>query len=243
VVAVVAIVAIVAVAAILMMPRDDDGNGDEWKINFNGIEYTWDELAANFTARAVGDKTGYSLSDIMNSTDFASVPGEDQNNTMFRITADDWTKNVSWMDLQSGIIVETDHMAYFPDLPGAFKVKNVASIDDVPLGPIMFLKVGGSMADNVELTWAELSTLNEVTIQVSGQDTQALSLAAVLEYAGFTGLENATVTIEGVDGYSKDVNWTLVQDGYLIEDGMKSYFEGQPGSFRVRNVIRVWVEY
>lgn len=242
---VIGIVAVVLLAAIMMLP-DDEGDGNEKKIIFNGVDYTWKQLEANFTARTIGDKTGIPLGDIMNSTAFASVNSDEQNNTLFRITAEDgWTKNVSWTDIQSGIIIQTDSMTYFPNLPGSFKVKNVASIDDVPLGPIMFIKVGGSMADNAERTWTGLSdAMSEVTVQISGQDVEAMRLLEVLGNAGFNeGLENATITIEGVDGYSKEVNWTMALDGYLVEDGMKSYFEGQPGSYRIRNVIRVWVEY
>ncbi len=235
------VMVIVVLAAFVFLGGEDDPE----TMNFNGTDFTWEQLEDEFGTRTIGANTGVSLSAIMNSTAFADLESDDQNKTLFRITADDgWTKNVSWMDLQSGILMEDDMMTFFPNLPSSFKVKNVASIDDVPLGPLMIIKVGGSMRDNSELTWAGISAaLDEVTVSISGQDTQAMKMADVFALASFTGLENATFTFEGVDGYSKSVNYTEVQNGYLVEDGQKTYFVNLSGSYRVKNLVRIWVEY
>jgi len=239
--AIVVVVVVVAAIGIFLMSGDRSGTA----MNFNGTEYTWDELEDEFSSKTAGTYTGIALSDIMNATAFGDLDSDTQNETLFRITADDgWQKNVSWMDMQSGILVEEDCMTFLPDLPGAYKVKNVASIDDVPLGPIMILKEGGTMADNAEVTWAELSgALDEVPFTQNNQDYTGMELVDVFEYAGFADLGNATFTFEGVDGYAKSVNYTEVQSGYLVEDGYKTVFVNLPGSYKVKNIIRIAVEY
>jgi hypothetical protein len=140
---VVAVVVVAAVGYVVLSGGEDESD----KLAFYGSEYSWSELVDEFGTKTVGNYTGVPLSAVLNATDFGELPSDVKNETLFRITADDgWQKNVSWKDMQSGILVETDLMTYFPNLPGAYKVKNVATIDDVDIGPIAFIKSGASWA-------------------------------------------------------------------------------------------------
>ena len=125
--AVVAIIVIVAAVYFVVLDdvEDEDGN-DEGTMSFNGVDYTWEELNTEFGTKVVDGSTGISLSAIINATDFANLTSDERNETLFKIMADDgWQKNVSWTDLQTGILMEEDYKTYFPYLPGAYKVKNV----------------------------------------------------------------------------------------------------------------------
>jgi hypothetical protein len=246
VIAVVLVAVMVIAAGYFVIQNKNEGgtNIGDTVMTFNGSNYTWNQLEEDFGNKTVDGNVGISLSDIMNATAFGGLNFDIQNETLFSITAADWQKNVSWMDLQAGILMEIDFKTYFPNLPGAYKVKNVVSIDVVPLGPIMILKAGGTMSDNVEVTWSELSAeLDEVSFTHNNQNYSGMELVDVFEYAGFTGLGNASFTFEGVDAYSKTVNYAEVQTGYLVVDGYKTVFENLSGGYKIKNIIRITVEY
>ena len=237
IIAVIALVAVVIIAMVFLLPG---GGTEETTMTFNGVDYTWDELEAEFGTENVDGNTGIPLGDIIEASNFGDLPSDDQNKTLFRVMADDgWQKNVSWIDLQSGILIEEDRMTYFPDLPSAYKVSNLISVEDVPLGPLAIIQANSNWGASAEITWDELfDELNETTIQ----GNTGVALTDVLEYAGFTDLENATFTIEGVDGYAKSVNWTSIQTGILIEDKYESSFPDLTGAYKVKNIIRITVE-
>ena len=150
------VVAVVVVAAVGYVVLSG-GENDNDKLTFYGSEYSWSQMVDEFGTVTVGNYTGVSLSAVLDATDFGELPSDVQNETLFQITADDgWQKNVSWRDLQSGIIVEADLMTYFPDLPGAYKVKNVVSVEYVEMGPIAIILEGASWTESAELTWDDL---------------------------------------------------------------------------------------
>ena len=239
------VVAVVVLAAVMFFVMDDGEDDDSDQImTFNGVEYTWDELEEQFGNKTVGENVGISLSEIMNSTAFGDLDSDTQNMTVFSIIADDWQKTVSWMDLQSGILMGKDMKTYFPDLPKAYNVENIVSIDDVPIGPIAIIKDGANWDECAEVTWEGLfDELNETDFVQNNQNYSGLGLIDVLEYAGFTDLANASYTIEGVDGYSRPVTYTDIQSGYLVEDQYKTVFVNLSGQYKVKNVFRIIVEY
>jgi len=237
--ALVAVIAVMIVGVVVIMPGSGPGT-----MNFNGTEYTYEELVAEFGTQELDGMTGVPLDSIIMSTDFADLNPEAQNETFFQITAEDgWQKNVSWVDIHSGILVEEDLMTYFADLPGAYKVKNVASIDDIDIGPIAIITADASWGSATETTWTELfAEIDEATFTDNNQDMTGIELVDVFEYAGFSDLGNATFTFVGVDGYEKSVNYTEVQAGYLVEEDNKTYFLNLSGQYRVKNIIRIIVE-
>ena len=237
IIAVIAVVAVVVLAMVFLLPG---GDTEATTMTFNGMDYTWEELETEFGTENVDGNTGVPLGDIIEVSNFGDLPSDDQNKTLFRVMADDgWQKNVSWIDLQSGILIEEDRMTFFPDLPSAYKVSNLVSIEDIPLGPLAIIKADSSWGSSAEVTWDELfDELDEITIQ----GDSGVALVDVLEYAGFTDLENATFIIEGVDGYSKSVNWTSIQTGLLIEVNHMSSFPDLTGQYKIRNIIRITVE-
>lgn len=234
------VVAIVIIAAMIRLPEEESDT-----MNFNGVDYTYDGMVAEFGTEDVDGKTGVPLGDIMLTTDFADLDANAQNDTLFSITADDgWQKNVSWSDVQTGILVEEDHMTYFPDLPGAYKIKNLVSIDDIDIGPIAIITADAPWSSAAEVTWTGLfAEIDEVTFTDHNQNMTGIELVDVFNYTGFRDLENATFTFEGVDGYAKSVNYTEVQAGYLVEDGMKTYFVNLTGQYQIKNMFRIVVEY
>ena len=242
IVAVIAVLALVVLSLVFVFNDGDDGGDDETTMTFNGVDFTWSELESEFGTEVVDGNTGVPLGEIILTSSFGELESDDQNKTLFRITAEDgWQKNVSWTDLQSGILVEEDLMTYFPDLPGAYKVKNLATIEDIPLDPLAIINPNSNWGGSAEITWDELFTELNVT---TFQNADAVAFEDVLDYAGFSDLdlENATFTIVGVDGYSKDVTWTNVQNGVLILDGHKSDFTDLTGAYKVRNIIRIIVD-
>ncbi len=241
IIALIAIVALVLVAVVFVIP----GSNEPSTMNFNGTDYTYEELETEFGTEVVDGATGIPLGDIILSTHFADLESDTQNETLFKVTADDgWQKHVSWTDIQSGILIEAEHMTYFPGLHSAYNVTNVVSIDDVDLGPLAIINPDERWSGSSEVTWTELfAEIDEVSFTDTNQDMTGLALIDVLNYTGFSDLENATITIEGVDGYSRTVTFTDIQTGYLLEEDMKSYFLDLGGQYRIRNIFRITVEY
>lgn len=238
---IIAIVVVVAMVVVAFFMFGGDSADDAMTIN--GQATTWDDIS-ELEMKTVNGNEGVSLSAILNETDFADLPDDDKEIALFTIIAEDgWQKNVSWLDMQTGILQEEDMMTNFPDLLGAYKIKNVVSIEKVELGALAIIKADASWSSSAELTWTgmfdELDTVNFT----AGQDYEGTRIERVLEYAGFTDLTNSTlITIVGADGYSKTVNWTSVQNGYLVEEHHMSAFPDLSNKFKVRNIIRIVVE-
>ena len=234
-------VAIAVITVIFIIP----GSNEPDVMNFNGTDYTYEELETEFGTEVVDGATGIPLGDIILATNFADLDSDTQNETLFRVIADDgWEKHVSWTDIQSGILIEEEHMTYFPGLHSAYNVTNVASIDDIDFGPLAIINLDANWGGSTETTWTELfAEIDEVSFTDNNQNMTGLSLVDVLNYTGFTDLENATITIEGVDGYSKTVTYTDIQTGYLLEEEMKSYFLDLTGQYQIRNIFRITVQY
>lgn len=237
---VVAVVVVAGIAYVLLPDGEGNGGGG---IMFEGQEYTWDELAADYEEKTIDGNTGISLSAILNGTDFADLPEDDKNDTLFNVVAKDgWQKNVSWNDMQQGILMEEDTMTYFAGLPGAYKIRDLASIEKTGLGPLAVIDPDSSWSSSAELTWDGIfAALDSSTFSDGNQDYEGINLTAVLEHAGFDNLENCTCTITGVDGYSKTVNWTDVQNGYLVLDKHMSVFPDLSNKYKIRNIIRIEV--
>ena len=233
------VAALMVIAAVINLPAEETDT-----MNFNGTDYTYSDLESEFGTKDANGMTGVPLDKVILSTDFADLDSDSQNETLFCLIAEDgWQKNVSWSDMQTGILVETDQMAYFPDLPGAYKIKHLASIDDVDLGPVAIILADGNWNSATETTWSELfAEVDVVNFTDNDQALAGLNIVDVLHYAGFDDLENATFTFEGVDGYVKSVNYTEIQSGYLLEDGMKTDFVNLDGQYHIKNVIRITVE-
>ena len=237
------VVAVIIVGIIYVVIPDGEGDNSENTMEFNGQDYSWEELSEDLDTKTVDGKEGISLSDILNLTSFGDELDEDKNETLFTIIADDgWQKNVSWMDMMQGIILEEDSMTHFPHLTSAFKVKYVVSINQIALGPLAFVDPNGSWDSSVEMTWDGVFDDLATEQFTMGSDTyDGVNITAVLEHAGFTDLANKTYKITGVDGYSKDVNWTDIQNGYLVLEDNMSVFPDLTSKYKIRNIIRIEV--
>ncbi len=238
-----AVVIVIIVGIVYVVIPDGEGDGSEGGMEFNGQDFSWEELSEDLETKTVDGKEGLGLSDILNKTSFGDELDDDKNETLFTIMAEDgWQKNVSWVDMMRGILLEEDSMTHFPHLTSAYKVKYVVSINKIDLGPLALVDPSGSWDSSVELTWDGLFEDLTATSFTSGADTyDGINLTAVLEHAGFTDLANHTYTITGVDGYSKDVNWTSVQNGYLVLDNNMSVFPDLTNKYKIRNIIRIEV--
>ncbi len=241
---VIGVVAVIVVIGIVVYPLLPDAGQTGGGMTFNGADYTWNELNETFESKTVDGNTGISLSAILNATEFANLTEKEKNETLFSVVASDgWTKYVSWSDLRQGILLEANTTAYFPHLPNAYKVKNLDIIDDVPLGQLAIIMAGEPWSASAELTWDEVfDGLATENFTHNADNYTGVNMTAVLEYADFSDLTNYTYTIEGVDGYSMTVTWADVQNGYLVLDQYKSVFPHLDNSFKVRNIIRIYME-
>ncbi len=244
------VVAVIIIGILYAVLPDGEAIDTGDAMEFDGHEYTWDELAEDLETKTVDGKEGLALSDILNLTAFGNELDDDKNETLFTIIAEDgWQKNVSWMDMMQGILLEEDTASYFPHLPKAYGIRDVESIEKIELGALVVMDMDPDASfkgSSIEFTWDGIfEELDIVQFTKDGVSYEGVELADVLEHAGFTDLANRTYTITGVDGYSKIVDWDSIQNGYLVLDEFKSFFPDLPddqiNKFKVRNVIRIEV--
>ncbi len=237
----VVVVIIIGIVYVVIPDGDTIDTGDT--VEFDGQDYSWDDLAEDLETKTVDGKEGLALSDILNLTAFGDELDDDKNETLFTIIAEDgWQKNVSWNDMMQGILLEENTATYFPHLPGAYKIRDIASINEIDLGALAIVDPNGSWSSSVELTWDGIFNDLNTTQFTSGDITyDGVELVEVLEYAGFTDLANKTYKITAVDGYQKDVGWIDIQNGYLILEDNMSVFPDLTSKYSIKNIIRIEV--
>ncbi|MCK5397028.1 MAG: hypothetical protein KAJ33_02110, partial [Thermoplasmata archaeon] len=71
IIAVIAVVAVVVLAMVFLLPG---GDTEATTMTFNGMDYTWDELEAEFGTENVDGNTGVPLGDIIEASNFGDLP-------------------------------------------------------------------------------------------------------------------------------------------------------------------------
>lgn len=95
-------------------------------ITINDKQYEFDYLFGNVEQRTLEELnfSGAALDGLIERTDVGCPSCHSYN-----IIGDDgYQKTVSWKNMQSGLLTQ-DKMVVFPDLPRAFRVKNVVEIE------------------------------------------------------------------------------------------------------------------
>jgi hypothetical protein len=90
----------------------------------NEQKYTIDQLFSLVQPRTLNESTGIALDDLMLKT---GVTHPEQYRYTLR-GSDGYEKTVTWENMKNGVLTK-DGQSYFSDLPKAFRVKNVITIE------------------------------------------------------------------------------------------------------------------
>ncbi len=224
---------IITASSMACFGSDDDDDGPTLIIN--GKEYSIDEIFTKFTEMTItsGDQeyTGISLSDLLNDTGL-SDPGNDQYAI---IAADGWTKNVTWTDIQMGVLVKAQTMTAFPHLPGKYRVKDVVEISTITTPT---LKINGWV-----YTWDQpFDKFDEVIMEDNESNTyEGVMLSDLVNDTGLESPEDHNYTIIAGDEYSKEVTWDDMMNGIIIFEDRKSLFPEKEKKYRIKNIVEIEV--
>jgi hypothetical protein len=245
------IVAVVVIAAVgYFVISGSGGNNPETELsaNINGSDYTYAEMKDQFGTKTVDSKEGIPLSAIVNDTGLAN-PGT----FAFVLKSDDgYAMAVNWSVMQNGIVTlvtETDEetgnetsylMTVFPNMPSAYKVKNLANIEKAELTPIVLNGLEYYLDYMPKRVEDKTVTFNE-TYAPTGW-----SLSDMVNYTGLADQAAHNYTIYGSDGYNKTITWYGMMGGVLVEDGVKTVFasstEFARNKYVIKNVVKIIVE-
>jgi hypothetical protein len=96
-----------------------------------GRQYTWEQpFDSMFDIVGINGTDGIRLSDLVNHTGLATPAS---CNYTLR-ASDDYNKTVDWSSMQSGILVQDGHKTLFEFLAKAYQVKDLVTIEAVPVG-------------------------------------------------------------------------------------------------------------
>ncbi len=93
-------------------------------IQVNEQQYTIDQLFFLAQPRTLNESTGIALDDLMLKT---GVTHPEQYRYTLR-GSDGYEKTVTWENMKNGVLTK-DGQSFFSDLPKAFRVKNVITIE------------------------------------------------------------------------------------------------------------------
>jgi len=224
--------ATIALAACL----DDDPDEEEPAIIIDGKVYDLEKLFDTFSTRTIMgsnevEYTGIPLSDLINDTGLVS-----QENHQYRIIAGDgYAKNVTWVDLYHGVLVEKDTMTAFTHLPGKYRVREVVEIKKVNTNTIT--------VNDWLYTWDQpFDKLDEVTMEDNESTTHTgVRLSDLVNDTGLDGPETYAYNISAADGYYKEVSWENMTEGLLAKDGRRSVFPELEKKYWVSDIIEIEV--
>jgi hypothetical protein len=250
---VVAAVVVVAAVGYVALSGGGDG-GEELSATVNGSEYTYEQMMDEFGTQTVDGSEGVPLSAIVNDTGLANP----EDYAYVLEASDGYAMAVSWDVLQTGIltqVTETDEdtgnestflMTLFPDMPSGYKVKDLASIDNAELSPVVVNGLDYYL-DYMPKRVGEKTVAFNDTYSATGW-----SLSDMVNYTGLENPEDHGYTVVGYDStdeepwYNKTVSWDGMMGGVLIEENTKTVFDGTTEyakkSYMVKYVIEIVVE-
>jgi hypothetical protein len=248
------VAAAVVVAAVGYVVLSNGGeDGEDLSATINGSDYTYEEMKDEFGTKTVGGEEGVPLSAIVNDTGLASP----ETYAYVLEAGDGYAMAVNWSVMQGGIVTqvtETDEdtgnettylMTVFPDLPSAYKVKNLANIEKAELTPVV--------CNGLEYYLDYMpKKVEEKAIQYN--ETYAptgWSLSDMVNYTGLENPEDREYTIVGYDAtdeepyYNKTVDWTGMMGGILMEENTKTAFADNTDfakkGYMVKHVVEIVV--
>jgi hypothetical protein len=246
---IIAIVVVAAAAGVIVYTQLDEEDADtEGTVTFNGTEFSWDDMQADLGTKTVDGKEGVGLGEVVNDTGLANP---DTYKYVLK-ASDDYAMAVNWTVLQTGIVtMETEEedgntttylMSYFPGMPSAYKVKNLANIEHTTeLTPIV-LNGFEFYIDYMPKKVNEKTLVYNETYTVTGY-----SLSDMVNFTGLASPEAHEYTIVGpstdpdIDFYTKNVTWDNMLNGVIVTEDVKSVFLGLSKGYMVKNIIEIRV--
>ena len=235
----VVIVVVAAVAGVLVYTQlDKEGSETEETVTFNGTEFSWDDMQEDLGTKTIDGKTGVGLGEVVNDTGLASP---DTYKYVLK-ASDNYSMVVNWTLLQSGIVVEevgddnsTYLMSYFPGMPSAYKVKNLASIEHTTeLTPIV--------CNGYEFYMDYMpKKVNQKTIVYNETyNATGYSLSDMVNFTGLASPETHEYAINASD-FEKTVSWDNMLNGVIVVEDTKSVFLGLSKGYMVKNIVEIRV--
>jgi len=170
-------------------------NGDAWTITINDVEFEKSEIFEGYELHEVTDSNGDTYEGVYLKELLVDAGVSDTSMFTYRIiAADNWTKEVTHLDMEDGILVEEDTKTIFPDLPGKYKVKEVVTID--PLSDAHTITVNGQL-----WTWMQPFDILDETVMMDNESNEytGVKLSDLVNLTSLTDQQNYNYTIEASD--------------------------------------------
>ncbi|MGA1848152.1 MAG: hypothetical protein ACMUHB_02320 [Thermoplasmatota archaeon] len=218
--------------------RDVDET-DDWSMTINGIDYKFEDILDDFEKTSVRGSNDVEYEGVSLKALLEDAGVSDLSVHTYTIAASDgYTKEVTYLDIEAGIIVQDDHMTVFPDLPGKYRVKDVVSIEPVD---------GDTITINGKLfTWMQPFDIFTSDIQMKDDENNTYEGILLSDLMNGTAVDdpqdfNYTITAVG-DGYSVEVTWDDMMRGLLVnDDDHMAFFPHLARSYRVKDVNQIEV--
>lgn len=231
-----------AAAAGCLDGGDEDGEGGgelDWSVTINGNDYLVSEIFSTFELHEVTDSKGDAYQGVYLKDLLQDAGVSDLSFYTYRIIAEDgWTKEVTHLDMEEGILVEEEIKTVFPDLPGKYRVKDVVEIEPIEDGDT--ITVNGQY-----WTWMQPFDMLEET-EMYDNESNAYTGIRLSDLINYTALEdpqahNYTIISGDEDGYQKEVTWDDMMNGLLVDEEHKTMFPHLKKSYWVKDVVQITV--
>ena len=216
--------------------EDNDDDGEDIPITINGKEYTNHDIFEDLQLQTVTgsdaqDYEGVSLEDLLADAGVANIDQWQYN----ILASDGYSKNVTHLDIQAGILVKEQTMTVFPDLPGKYRVRDVVSIEPVEAHTIT---INGNL-----YTWMQPFDIFTSVLKSNDTDTlEGIQLSDLLNSTVIVDPQDHNYTISGDDGYQKEFTWDDMLNGILVNDiDKKVFFPDLDKEFHIRNIVEIEV--
>ncbi|MEA3559787.1 MAG: hypothetical protein U9R75_11090 [Candidatus Thermoplasmatota archaeon] len=231
-------IAIVGAAAFAGCLGGDDGEEEVWTITINGMEFLKSEIFSDHDLHEVTDSSGDTYEGAYLEELLEDAGVSDLSEFTFRITASDgWMKEVTHLDIEKGILVEEDTKTIFPDLPGKYKIKDIASIEPLTDGDT--ITVNGQY-----WTWMQpFDIFDDVVLEDNeSNECSGIRFSDMINYTALENPQEHNFTIKASDGYEKEVAWNDMMNGILLDDeDHKTFFPHLSSKYKIKDVMEITV--
>jgi hypothetical protein len=195
-----------------------------------GTNYTWGDLKNNAVYKTIQAESGPSLSDIINYSGFSNPA----NYQFQSIAADTYNKNVTWGNMMEGIIIydaETGLKSLFPSLGNKYNIENILEI--IPLAKDVLVVNG------FEYTWDQ--PFDGMFEEKSIGNYTGVSLSDIVTHTNLANPGTYLYQLIAEDDYTKSVNWSSMNNGILVLDQHRIWFEFLPLSYNMKMLATIQI--
>lgn len=217
---------------------EDEDDGEAYIISINSIEVDKEHIFENYDLHEITDSNEDTYSGVRLKEILADNGIDDLSMYTFRIIASDgWLKEVTHLDMEEGILVEEDTMTVFPDLPGKYRVRDLVTIE--------ILTDGDTITVNGKYwTWMQPFDILEEAVMFDSESIEykGIKLSDLINFTAVANPQDHNYTIEASDGYTKEVTWTDMMNGLLVnDDEHMTVFPHLESKFWVKDVMEISV--